>query len=69
MSTINSLASNIKAIALSELRPELRAMRNDEALMVHLDGRAFVVVTAGAWSGLVETASGRDNAPMVPEEF
>jgi hypothetical protein len=69
MTTINQLASNIRAIALNELRPELRTMRSDEALLIHLDGKAFVVVAADAWSDLVETASGRDDAPMVPDEF
>jgi hypothetical protein len=69
MTTIDQLASNIKAIALNELRPELRAMRSDEALLIHLEGKAFVVIAADAWSDLVETVSGRDDAPMVPDEF
>ena len=66
MSTIDQLASNIRAVAISELRLELRSIRSDEAPLVHLDGRSFVVITDDAWSDLVETASGHDDMPLMP---
>jgi hypothetical protein len=69
VTTITGLAAAIRPIALHDLRSELGGMQTGEALLIHLDGKAFVVVAADAWSDLVETASGRDDAPMVPDEF
>jgi hypothetical protein len=67
MSTITNLAASLRPIAVSELRPELRSMRSNEALLVHLDGRAFVIIDASAWADLVDSAG--DRSPLVPEEF
>src|SRR5215472_8519384 len=61
---IDQLASNIRAIAIGELRPELRAMRSDEALLIHVDGKAFVVLAADAWCGVVEAASDHNALPL-----
>ena len=66
MTSIPELASSIRPIAIADLRVEARSMHSDEALLVNLDGRAFVVITADAWADLVESAGGHDDVPLMP---
>jgi len=64
VTSIPELASSIRPIAIADLRVEARSMHSDEALLVNLDGRAFVVITADAWADLVESAGGHDDVPL-----
>ena len=69
MTSIPELASSIKPVAMTDLRAEARSMHSNEALLINLDDRAFVVITADAWADLVESASDNRALPLVPEQF
>jgi hypothetical protein len=68
VTSIPELATSIKPVAIADLRVEARSMHSNEALLINLDGRAFVVITADAWADLVESA-GRDGASLAPPQL